>query len=580
MIVATHQWMGIQCRSAIHSIILAMAAVAILSTDVAAQEGSSGTRTSAPSVLEQRVKPAPKAPHDAAIPLPKPEIQPESTETTGIVLSGVQIAGATIYSESELAVIYEPYLGRQMTVAEIEEIVAAITAKYHGDGYILSRAIARPQDLDFGILYLDVIEGYIERVVFEGPMQARKSLLLQFAEKLKANRPLTQSTLERYVMLMSDLPGLNARPSLQALDETPGSATPGAHELILRLSHDAFQGYASVDNKSTRVVGRHITQLSGNFNSLFGQYGRTALYGYTVPDDNRELLFLEGLQEFTVNSEGTLVGIDGWHSVSESGEADKPLDLDSYDTRVAVYLVQPVIRGQRRSLFVTGTFEYRDTVETFAGVNNFDDRIRSVRLTARGFIADDWDGENVIIATASQGLDILDASDNDAANLSRNGGKVNYAKIEAYYTRYQDLPGPWSAELGLKGQLTSDGALSVEEFRIGGSNFGRAYDPSEISGDHGAAGYLEMQRTLAANNAFFLNTQIYAFYDLGAAWNDDPIFGTFKTSIASGGFSMRTLLPNQVRFNLELAKPLTEPVFAEGAQGEFMRFFFGLNVEF
>ena len=43
---------------------------------------------------------------------------------------------------------------------------------------------------------------------------------------------------------------------------------------------------------------------------------------------------------------------------------------------------------------------------------------------------------------------------------------------------------------------------------------------------------------------------------------------------------MRSLLPNQVRLSLEIAKPLTEPVIAEGAQGDFLRFFFGLNVEF
>jgi hemolysin activation/secretion protein len=71
--------------------------------------------------------------------------------------------------------------------------------------------------------------------------------------------------------------------------------------------------------------------------------------------------------------------------------------------------------------------------------------------------------------------------------------------------------------LGLKGQLNSSGLLSAEEFRAGGGNYGRAYDPSEISGDYGAAGYLELQRTLKAHNAFFRNTQIYGFYDLAAA---------------------------------------------------------------
>ena len=572
--------MGIPDRAAIYSAALAMAVVMTLSIEAGGQTAATGARPNASSALDQRVKPDPTTPRNVTIPLPKTESVPASTDTTGIVLSGVQITGVTVYSEADLAAIYEPYLGQQLPEAKIGEIVAAITAKYRQDNYILSHATAQPQDLDFGILYVDVIEGFIESVVFTGPPEARNELLLQFADKLKASRPLTQAALERYVMLMSDLPGLNARPALRALNATPGEENSGAHELVLQLRLDKFEGFASIDNKSTRSTGRHVAQLNGNFNSLFGQYGRTALYAYTVPDDNRELLFLEGLQEFALNAEGTQVGIDGWHSVSETGERDKPLDLDSYDTRVAIYITHPILRQRDLSVFLTGTIEYRNTEETLAGVNNYDDRVRSIRLSARSFLVDDWDGENVLIATASQGLDILDASSNDAVNLSRTGGKINYAKFEAYYARYQNLPGPWSAELGLKGQLISDGALSAEEFRAGGNNFGRAYDPSEISGDEGAAGYLELQRNLAAKNAFFRSTQIYSFYDLAAAWNDDPVFGTSKVSIASAGIGMRSLLPNQVRLSLEIAKPLTEPVIAEGAQGDFLRFFFGLNVEF
>ncbi len=511
------------------------------------------------------------------IPLPEKKVAP-APETEKVVtnfLTGVEVQGATVYPEGAFASIYEPFLGKPLNEMQAEKIVAAITKKYQDDGYILSRAVARPQDLEFGILRVDVLEGYIEQVTFEGPVEKRKQLLSDMAEKLRADRPLTVATLQRYVMLMGDLPGLDVRPALRPLN-----GDSGAHELVLGLSQDPFEGFASVDNRSSRVVGRHITQVSGRFNSLFGHYERTGLYFYTVPEDNRELLFLEGQQEFVLNAEGTLLGFDGWHSVSESGERQQRFNIDYYDTRGAVYLAHPIIRGSDQSLFLTGTFEYRNTVETIAGFNNFDDRIRSIRLTLRGYTKDDFDGENVLVLTASQGLDILDASRDDAPNLSRNGGKADYAKLEGYYTRFQELPGPWLAQFGLKGQVTSDGALSAEEFRVGGGNYGRAYDPSEISGDYGGAGYVELQRNLASRNEFFKDTQVFAFYDLGAAWNDDPIFGTSKTSLASLGVGVRMLWPNQVRAFGEIAKPLTEPVFAEGAQGDHMRFFFGLNVQF
>lgn len=546
----------------------------ILASHAQAQTAAA-TRSSAPSLLEQRVEPDQRVPRGVDIPLPEQISGPEPAGSGDLVLSGVQIEGATVYPEAELAAIYEPYLGKILSVADAEKIVAAITAKYQAGGYPLSRAVAQPQDLEFGILRIDVIEGYIERVVFEGPTEPRKHLLLEFAEKLKAARPLTQATLERYVMLMSDLPGLDARPAFRELD-----GALGAHELVLRLSQDDFEGYASIDNKSTRTVGRQVAQVSGNFNSLLGYYERSALYFYTVPENNRELMFLEGQQEYILNADGTLIGIDAWHSVSQSGEGNKPLDLDSFDTRVAVYLMHPVIRGRELSLFLTGTFEYRNTNETTAGVEIYEDRVRSLRLTARSFFVDAMGGENILIATASQGIAIFDPTSRDAVSISRAGGRVDYRKIEGQYTRYQALPGPWSAQFGLKGQLNSNGLLSAEEFRAGGGNFGRAYDPSEISGDYGAAGYLELQRNLAARNSIIRGAQIFAFYDLAAAWNNDPLFGTSKVSIASAGVGVRMLLPKDIRLTVEMARPLTEPVFAEGTQGHDTRFFLGLNIGF
>ncbi|MDP6565122.1 MAG: POTRA domain-containing protein [Alphaproteobacteria bacterium] len=528
-----------------------------------------------PADIQERAQPKAEPPAKVDIPLPPREPVAKAEAGPAFVLTGVQITGATVYSEAELAPIYEPYLARSISLAEIEKIVTAITEKYRQDGYILSRALALPQDLDFGLLQIDVVEGFIAEVVFEGVIGGRKELLTAIADKLKGIQPLTQAALERYVMLLGDLPGLSARPALRQLD--PAS---GAHVLVLSLDYDAFEGFASIDNKSTRTVGRHVAQLSGNFNSFMGLQERTGVYLFSVPDSARELLFGQIQHEHTLNAEGTKIGIDGWHSLIESGAHLKQFDLDSRDSRLAVYLVHPLFRGRDLSLFITGTFDYRNTDERTRSVKIYDDRIRSARLTVRNFFTDGLDGENLLIATASQGFEVLDASDNDDVTLSRTGGKVDYAKLAGSYTRWQALPGPYSAVLGLKGQVASDGVLSAEEFRAGGGNFGRAYDGSETSGDHGAAGYLELRQDLAERNRIFLSSQVFGFYDLAAAWNDTPASGTFKTSLASAGIGVRTLLPNKVRATVEVAKPLTHKVQAEGLQGDHWRFFFSLNVNF
>ena len=48
----------------------------------------------------------------------------------------------------------------------------------------------------------------------------------------------------------------------------------------------------------------------------------------------------------------------------------------------------------------------------------------------------------------------------------------------------------------------------------------------------------------------------------------------------SAGAGVRTLLPNNFRMTVEIAKPLTADVFAQGTQGDHMRIFVGLDVAF
>jgi len=535
------------------------------------------TRAADPNVISPR-RPTPDRPPadvDVEVQAPAPSDADLRDDAAIATLAGVEIAGATVFSEAELAAIYQSYLGRRVGVAEVGEIVAAVTARYRQAGYVLSRAVAPAQDLAFGILRLRVIEGYVERIVFRGTINADRALLDAFAARLRAQRPLTQRALERYVLLINDLPGVGVTPALRRNGDFSGG-----HDLVLTMTADPFDGRLSVDNRGTVPVGPEVAELSMNFNSALGLSERTGLYLYAAPGEGEELRSAEVAQDYVVNGEGTLVGVGGWRSRVVPGGSLRRFDLKSVDKRVAVYVSHPVERSRAVSLFVTGTLEYRDSEEEIVGFNIYDDRLRSARLSLRSFFTDPWGGANLLVVTGSQGLDILDASSNDQVNLSRRGGRVDYTKLDAAYTRWQALGGAWSAELGLKGQRAASGVLSAEEFRAGGSSFGRAYDPSEISGEHGAGGYVEVRYDLEPDGRVVHGAQLFAFYDVARAWNEDPLTATVRRSIASAGFGARFLLPGQVRAELEAAQPLTADVLAEGDDGNNPRAFFRVAVGF
>ncbi|MHA1601082.1 MAG: ShlB/FhaC/HecB family hemolysin secretion/activation protein, partial [Alphaproteobacteria bacterium] len=126
-------------------------------------------------------------------------------------------------------------------------------------------------------------------------------------------------------------------------------------------------------------------------------------------------------------------------------------------------------------------------------------------------------------------------------------------------------------------QFSPDSLLSAEEFALGGSEFGRAYDFSELTGDDGLAASIELRYGKTVNADLLKAFQFYGFYDFGAVWNDDAP-GNGRDTLASAGGGVRLTLPRSVFTTLEVAKPLTRAVSTTSDQD--WRIFFSLSISF
>jgi hemolysin activation/secretion protein len=124
--------------------------------------------------------------------------------------------------------------------------------------------------------------------------------------------------------------------------------------------------------------------------------------------------------------------------------------------------------------------------------------------------------------------------------------------------------------------------LSSEEYGVGGPQFGRGFDNSEIVGDQGAAGKIELIYSHALNNNYLQALQVYSFYDIGAAWNKDPSTGISpRQSLSSAGLGTRMQILHQFDGDVFLARPVTNRIAsrAEEKQQDW-RLQFSLHVNF
>jgi hemolysin activation/secretion protein len=110
--------------------------------------------------------PAPQAqPGGPPVSLPS-TVAPPGAEKIKLVIRSVRVVGSTVYSAAQLEPLYADLLGSKTTLATVYEIARRITAKYGADGYVLSRAIVPPQQLNpKGVnVRIQVIEGWVDKV--------------------------------------------------------------------------------------------------------------------------------------------------------------------------------------------------------------------------------------------------------------------------------------------------------------------------------------------------------------------------------------------------------------------------------
>ena len=126
---------------------------------------------------------------------------------------------------------------------------------------------------------------------------------------------------------------------------------------------------------------------------------------------------------------------------------------------------------------------------------------------------------------------------------------------------------------------SSEKLLASEEFGVGGPKFGRAFDASEITGDHGISFKLELQKAFQINKAYIKDIQAYTFIDYGTVWNRlGTATGSTKQDISSTGLGFRFNVTDHLSGYLEWDKPLNKDVSSEGNRDS--RMFFSLSAHF
>ncbi|MCK5363792.1 MAG: ShlB/FhaC/HecB family hemolysin secretion/activation protein, partial [Gammaproteobacteria bacterium] len=205
---------------------------------------------------ELDVKPLPEKPQ-----LRLPAIVPTPTRpdqlAPGILVFVKEFvfSGNTVFTDAELGEITAPYVGREITSEELEEVRHQLTLLYVNQGYVNSGAVVPDQDVEDGKVRIDIVEGALGTINVQGTKTLDPDFIRERLE-LGAGPPLNVKQLgERLQIVVQEPQVARINADLQPGDK------PGEANLVANLEES--RPYAL-----NFVIDNHLVPSLGDVRGL------------------------------------------------------------------------------------------------------------------------------------------------------------------------------------------------------------------------------------------------------------------------------------------------------------------------
>lgn|SRR5215469_4477497 len=492
-----------------------------------------------------------------SLPLPPPASPNREIPNVSVTVTSVAIDGVTAYSLADVMKFVDGIAGRTVPLRTIDAARLAILQLYRADGYVFT-AVSAHLDTE-GHLRFVVTEGHIASVKLDGDIGPAAQQVLGFLTRLTEEPVIDAATLERYLLLAQDVPGVTLHAVLE-----PSADAPGALILIAKVTRREISGLATIDNRAFDEVGPIEAVGVIDFNS-FTRYGEQTEISYYHAFPNSEKFALASTELFIGTSGLKLRAYGGGGPTDPTGNLG---DIGYHATNAVFGLVAsyPVIRARQQTLKVSTSFDGLNSDVTTAlgriSAKLNADAVRAWRLGEEYDMSDILMGANRaatnrLVVRFSQGVPVFGAATNGASpTAARFNEDARFSKIDFEASRTQTVFAPWrDASVALFALLTGQWTTNIlppsEQFPLGGARFTRGYYAGQVLGDKALAATAELRLNTDPATSLFGTTlgfsnQFYVFYDWGQTWQNQA--SDFATSIDAIGGGVRS----QISPNLEV----------------------------
>ena len=462
--------------------------------------------------------------------LPEPQIPDAEVAIGTFQVDRIEVEGSTRFKPADFAPLTAPFIGKNLTFADLLQVRSAITKLYVDQGYTTTGAMLSPQTINNGVVKVQVVEGTLEDVKVTGNHRLNMNYIRDRI-KLGVGTPLNVSR------LLENLQQLRLDPQVRSVSaDLQSGVRPGTNLLEVDVQEaDTLSVGTSFDNSRSPSVGSFRRAINLREGNLLG-FGDALSFGYSNTRGSHTIDLNYTVPVNPRNGTLWLSYGSGRNTVIE--EPFTVLDIQSRSRYYELGFRQPLIQRAAKDLAIGLVFSRQES-RTALGLDDIGgfplspgaDADGRTKVSALRFFQEYTQRSTQhVFALRSQfslGLNLLNSTINNDAPDSRffswrgQGQWLRQVAPDTLFIVRGDV------------QISGDSLVPLEQFGLGGQLTVRGFRQDALLTDSGALMSAEFRFPIVRSRQ--LGTfQLAPFIDFGTGWNIGSATPASNTLLGAG----------------------------------------------
>ena len=374
--------------------------------------------------------------------------------------------------------VFDEFLGKQVTMNDLNALRDKITSLYRQEGYSAATAYIPQQVISGGYIKINVLDGELQAINIRNNAHIQDKILAGKAALFKEGEVATSKKIEDVLYDINSIDGVVATGEL-----LPGTRTGSTVLNIYADKAKPYRGMLYVDNYGSKSTGKYNYGMLNNFYNIDG-YGTNISIDGLVSNKNMVNYVFDVNTLVKPYLSKSRIGLSIDRSSYELGNDFADLDADGHATTYKLYGKTSAYETMRHGLNYTYGFQFKDIHDKVGAFGlTTDKHAQSLFATISGH--DRWQNRMVNFDfTATAGVHVNRSP--YAIMLGQyNHSDGSFTKLEGNVNYYNMFDPRWTFKSNIKFQMLDKDIDSSEKMSMGGINGVRAYPSGEFSADYG-----------------------------------------------------------------------------------------------